>query len=122
MRTALSFMLLGLMAQPLLVAAQALVPGKYTGNMNFLWSGKPMQEMVTLTIDKVEGNQIEGVAWVGTKLCHVDTPVHGQLDGDTLKVTGKAVKQDCGIRWELKVKGSKLEGTTPGGSTIVLSK
>ena len=122
MRTALSFMLLGLIVQAPLAAAQVLEPGKYTGNMNFLWSGKPMQEMVTLTIDKVEGNQIEGVAWVGTKLCHVDTPVHGQLDGDTLKVTGKAVKQDCGIRWELKVKGNKLEGTTPGGSTIVLSK
>ena len=122
MRTALGFVLLGLMVQPLLVAAQELAPGKYTGNMNFLWSGKPMQEMVTLTIDKVEGNQIEGVAWVGTKLCRVDTPVQGQLNGDTLKVTGKAVKQDCGIRWELKVKGNKLEGTTPGGSTIVLSK
>ena len=122
MRTALGFVLLGLMVQPLLVAAQVLAPGKYTGNMNFLWVGKPMQEMVTLTIDKVEGNQIEGVAWVGTKRCRVDTPVQGQLNGDTLKVTGKAVKEDCGIRWELKVEGNKLEGTTPAGYTIVLSK
>ena len=122
MRTALGFVLLGLMVQPLLVAAQALVPGKYTGNMNFLWQGKPMQEMVTLTIDKVEGNQIQGVAWVGTKLCRVDTPVQGQLDGDTLKVTGKAVKENCGIRWELKVEGNKLKGTTPAGNAIALSK
>jgi len=81
-----------------------------------------MQEMVTLTIDKVEGNQIEGVAWVGIKLCRVDTPVQGQLSGDKLKVTGKPVKQDCGIRWDLKVEGNKLEGTTPSGYTIVLSK
>ena len=122
MRTAVGFVLLGLMVQPLLVAAQALTPGKYTGNMNFMWVGKPMQEMVTLTLDKVEGNRIQGVAWVGTKRCQVDTPVQGQLEGDMLKVTGKAVKEDCGIRWEMKVVGNKLEGTTPGGSTIVLSK
>ena len=122
MRTAVGFVLLGLMVQPLLVAAQALTPGKYTGNMNFMWMGKPMQEMVTLTLDKVEGNRIQGAAWVGTKRCQVDTPVQGQLEGDMLKVTGKAVKEDCGIRWELKVVGDKLEGTTPGGSTIVLSK
>ena len=87
-----------------------------------MWVAKPMQEMVTLTLDKVEENQIQGVAWVGTKRCQVDTPVQGRLDGDVLKVTGKAVKEDCGIRWELKVVGNKLEGTTPGGSTIVLSK
>ena len=122
MRTALGFLLLGLMVQPVLVAAQVLTPGKYTGNTNFIWVGKPMQEMVTLTIDKVDGNQIQGVAWVGTKRCRVDTPVQGHLSGDTLKVTGKAVKEDCGIRWELKVDGNKLEGTTPGGSTIVLSR
>ena len=122
MRTAVGVVLLGLMVQPLLVAAQTVAPGKYTGNINFMWLGKPMHEMVTLTVDKVEGNQIQGVAWVGTKRCQVDTPVQGQLDGDALKVLGKAVKEDCGIRWELKVVGNKLEGTTPGGSTIVLSK
>ena len=122
MRTAHGFVLLGLVVQPLLVAAQGLAPGKYSGNVNFLWAGKPMQELVTLTIDKVEGNQIEGVAWVGMKRCRVDTPVRGQLSGDTLKVTGKALKEDCGIRWELKIDGNKLEGTTPSGYTIVLSK
>ena len=90
--------------------------------MSFLWSGKPMQDMVTLAIDKVQGNQVEGVSWVGTKRCRVDTPVQGRLDGDTLKVTGKAVKEDCGIRWELKVAGNKLEGTTPGGNAIVLQR
>ena len=77
---------------------------------------------MSLTIDKVEGNQIEGVARVGTKRCRVDTPVQGQLDGDTLKVTGKAVNEDCGIRWELKVDGNKLEGKTPAGYPIALSK
>ena len=122
MRTSVGCVVFGLMFQPPVVAAQGLAPGKYTGNINFMWVGKPMQEMVTLTLDKVEGNQIQGVAWVGTKRCQVDTPVQGRLDGDVLKVTGKAVKEDCGIRWELKVVGNKLEGTTPGGSTISLSK
>ena len=122
MRASLGLMLVGLMFQAPVVAAQELAPGKYTGQINFTWVGKPMQEMVTLSVDKVQGNQIEGVAWVGTKRCQVDTPVQGRLDGDVLKVTGKAVKEDCGIRWELKVVGNKLEGTTPGGSTISLSK
>ena len=122
MRASLGLMLVGLMLQAPVVAAQELAPGKYTGQINFTWVGKPMQEMVTLSVDKVQGNQIEGVAWVGTKRCQVDTPVQGRLDGDVLKVTGKAVKEDCGIRWELKVVGNKLEGTTPGGSTISLSK
>ncbi|HQR22799.1 MAG TPA: hypothetical protein PLE54_18790 [Burkholderiaceae bacterium] len=122
MRKLFGLALLGLLIQPLPAAAQELAPGKYTGNMSFLWSGKPMQDMVTLTIDKVQGNRFEGVAWVGTKRCQVDTPVQGRLDGDTLKVTGKAVKEDCGIRWELKVVGNKLEGTTPGGNAIVLHR
>jgi hypothetical protein len=122
MRNAPALLLLGLMVQPLVVAAQTVAPGKYTGYMHFTWAGKPMQEMATLTIEKVDGNEIQGVAWVGTKRCRVDTPVQGKLDGDALKVTGKAVKEDCGIRWELKVAGNKLEGTTPAGNTIVLTK
>ncbi len=122
MRNVVVFALFGLLVQPLPAVAQALAPGKYTGHIAFLWMGKPVQEMVRLTIDKVEGNQSEGTAWVGTKLCSVDTPVRGEIEGDMLKVRGKAVKENCGIRWDLKVSGSTLEGTTPNGSTLRLSR
>jgi len=122
MRTALGCALLGLLVLPPLVAAQTLVPGKYKGNVEFLFSGKPIQEMVTLTIDKVEGNQFEGVAWVGIKICRVDTPVRGRLEGDTLVVTGKPLKDNCGIRWDLKGDGNKFEGKSSNGNTITLSR
>jgi len=122
MRIVYGISLLFVLVQPLAVGAQALAPGKYTGTYSYTWVGKPMQDMVTLTIESVEGNQFQGVAWVGNKTCRVDTPVRGQLEGDTLKVTGKAVKENCGIRWEMKVEGGKLEGKTPAGNQIVLSK
>jgi len=123
MRTTFVIAAFGLFIAPLAVQAQTtLAPGKYQGNINFLWSGRPMQEMVTLTVDKVEGDRFEGVAWVGIKLCRVDTPVHGQIDGDSVKVTGKGVKDNCGIRWDLKLDGNKLEGTASGGNKLVLSR
>jgi hypothetical protein len=121
-RFALACALLGFLSQPFTASAQSLAPGKYTGTFYYLWMGKPMQDMVTLTIETVEGNQFQGTAWLGNKLCRVDTPVKGRLDGETLTVTGKAVKEGCGIRWELKAEGTKFEGKTSGGNTITLSK
>ena len=121
-RIAVGCALLGLLGQPSAVMAQSLVPGKYTGNFSYLWVGKPMQDMATLTIETVDGNQFQGVAWLGNKNCRVDTPVRGRLDGETLTVTGKPVKEGCGVRWELKVEGSKLEGKTSSGNAISLSR
>jgi hypothetical protein len=113
-----------LMPPPLLVLAQAITPGKYNGKVEFTWSGdgRRMSEMATLSIDKVEGDRFEGVAWVGYSFCKVDTPVQGRLEGDLLKVRGKPVKEKCGISWDLKVDGNKLEGKTPAGNEIKLSK
>ena len=122
MRIAVSCALLGLLGQPSAVVAQSPAPGKYTGTYSYLWMGKPMQDMVTLTIESVEGNQFQGVAWVGNKTCRVDTPVRGRLDGETLTVTGKAVKEGCGVRWDLKVEGTKFEGKSSGGNAITLSR
>ena len=122
MRTAFGWALLGLLVLPPLAAGQTLTPGKYKGTVEFLFSGKPILEMVTLTIDTVEGNQFEGIAWVGIKICRVDTPVRGRLDGDTLIVTGKPLKDNCGIRWELKGDGNKFEGKSSNGNPITLSK
>jgi hypothetical protein len=121
-RIAVGCALLGLIGQPSAVLAQSLEPGKYTGTFSYLWMDKPMQDMATLTIETVDGNQFQGVAWLGSKLCRVDTPVRGRLDGETLTVTGKPVKDGCGVRWDLKVKGTKFEGKTSGGNTITLSK
>jgi hypothetical protein len=109
---------------PLSVLAQSIAPGKYSGRVEFTWAGdaRRMSEMVTLTIDKVEGDRFEGVAWVGFKFCQVDTPVQGRLEGDLLKVRGKPVKEKCGISWDLKVDGNKLEGKSSSGNEIKLSK
>jgi hypothetical protein len=85
-------------------------------------AGKPFNETVTLTIDKVDGDRVVGVAWVGSRLCSVDTPFTGRLEGDTLKLRGAPLKEKCGVNWELKVAGDKLEGTTAGGYTVRLSK
>lgn len=121
-RIVLGCALLGWLGQPSVALAQSLAPGKYTGNFQYLWMGKPMQDMVTLTIESVEGKEFKGVAWQGNRTCRVDTPVLGRLDGETLIVTGKPVKEGCGIRWDLKVDGAKLEGKTFGGNSITLSK
>jgi hypothetical protein len=77
---------------------------------------------VTFTIDNVDGKEVHGVAWVGTPLCSVDTPVKGTLEGDLLKVRGTPLKERCGINWELKVAGSKLDGKTGAGVPLVLSR
>jgi hypothetical protein len=123
MRQSIGFALLGLLISPALSWAQTVSPGKYAGNMQFVGpAGKPWTEMVTLTVDKVDGDQISGVAWVGTKFCQVDTPVQGRLEGDILKVRGAPVKEKCGINWELKVVGNKLEGKTVTGNVLTLSK
>jgi len=124
MRHSIGVALFGLLISPLPVLAQAIAPGKYTGRMEFKWAGdgRLMSEMVTLTIEKVEGDRFQGVAWVGVKSCKVDTPVQGRLEGDVLKVRGAPVKEKCGISWDLKVDGNKLEGKTSTGSALTLSK
>ena len=123
MRCFIGLALVALSLPPRLVLAQTVSPGKYTGRMELVNpAGKPMNETVTLTIDKVDGDRVEGVAWVGTRLCSVDTPFTGRLEGDTLKLRGAPLKEKCGVNWELKVVGDKLEGTTAGGNTVRLSK
>ena len=122
MRTAFCCALLGVLVQPFIAAAQSLAPGKYSGTIRYQWMDKPMQDMATLTIESVDGNQFQGVAWVGNKTCRVDTPVRGKLEGDTLTVSGKPVKEGCGVRWELKGDGSRFEGKSAGGNAITLSK
>ena len=103
--------------------AQQLAPGKYTGRMEFTSpAGKPINETVTLTIEKVDGDRVEGIAWVGTRLCSVDTPFAGRLEGDTLKLRGAPLKEKCGVNWDLKVAGDKLEGTTASGYAVRLSR
>jgi hypothetical protein len=124
MRRLIGVALFGLLISPLPILAQAMAPGKYSGRMEFIWpgDGRRMSEMVTLTIDKVEGDRFEGIAWVGIRACQVDTPVRGRLEGDVLKVRGAPVKEKCGINWDLKVDGNKLEGKSSTGSEIKLSK
>jgi hypothetical protein len=100
--------------------AQQLAPGKYSGRVDYVAGGTQRNDSVSLNIEKVEGNRFQGSAWVGTPNCRADVPVQGKLDGDTMKVWGKGEK--CGVKWELKLEGDKLEGTTSGGSSVRLSK
>jgi hypothetical protein len=47
-----------------------------------------MSLMVKLTIDKVEEDQVQGIAWVGWDPCRVDMPVQGRIEGGVLKLWG----------------------------------
>jgi len=107
---------------PMSVLAQTIQPGKYTGRVQFVFMGKPVSHMATLTVEKVADERIWGVAWLGGELCRVDTPVQGRIEGGVLKLWGNPVKEGCGIRWELKFVGNKLEGTLANGGTVTLSK
>jgi hypothetical protein len=102
--------------------AQSVTPGKYTGRVDFMVAGNAVGQTAELTIVKVEGDRIEGVAWVGVTFCRVDTPVTGRIEGDVLKVRGKAVKENCGVSWDLKMADDVLEGTTSRGNAIRMSK
>ncbi len=123
MRSFVQVSLLVLATAAAAATAQTIAPGKYTGNkIGTTASGKPDSNMVTLTIEKVEGDQVQGVAWVGGKHCRVDVPAEGQLNGDVLTLTGKSDKDKCGFKWQLKVIGDKLEGKTGSGDVLNLSK
>jgi hypothetical protein len=113
----------GVAAASTAVAQVQLQPGKYTGRMEYVNpAGKPMNDTVTLIIEKSGPEGFEGVAWDGRRNCQVDTPVQGRWDGATLKVRGKALKDGCGVSWELKTAGDALEGTGTGGKTLKLSR
>jgi hypothetical protein len=122
MRVAFLVALLVHAAVPSMLFAQSLTPGKYSGRMEYRdKADRPRSDMVTLTIDKADGNQFEGVAWIGTPNCRRDVPVRGKIDGDTLKVRG-GEKEECSVRWDLKWAGDALEGSATRGRTIRLSK
>ncbi len=86
-------------------------------------------DQIELKIDKVEGGTVQGTITrfeQNQGFCRGDGPVVGVLEGDKLNLqTEKAasgLKEGCGVNFELKVTGEKLEGKSPSGSTLVLSK
>jgi hypothetical protein len=108
--------------------AQGLTPGKYSGTTTFVaGTGKTVTNQIEIKIDKVEGGAVQGtVTRFGQGFCRGDVPFVGVLEGDKLTLeTDKAasgVKDGCGVNFELKANGDKLEGKSPSGSTLVLSK
>jgi hypothetical protein len=123
MRSLISLGLVALLLPSFPLLAQTVSPGKYSGQIEFQGpGGRQVRSTVMFNVEKVEGDQVHGVAWFGTPNCSVDTPVQGKLEGDTLKVRGAPVKERCGVNWELKVAGDKLEGKTSTGIALVLSK
>ena len=113
-----------------LAFAQGLTTGKYSGTTTFVAAtGKTITEQIELKIDKVEGGTVQGTITRFESqqgFCRGDVPVVGVLEGDKLNLqTEKAasgLKEGCGVNFELKVTGEKLEGKSPSGSTLVLSK
>jgi hypothetical protein len=109
--------------------AQGLTPGKYSGAISFVGpAGHGRTDPLAIKIDKVEGGTVQGtVTRVDSSgFCRGDVPVVGVLEGDKLTLqTDKAasgVKEGCGVNFELKVNGEKLEGKHASGSPFVLSK
>ncbi len=108
--------------------AEGLTTGKYSGTTTFVTTiGKTRTDQIEIKIDKVEGGTVQGtVTRLGQGFCRGDVPVVGVLEGDKLTLqTDKAasgVKEGCGVNFELKANGEKLEGKSPSGSTLVLSK
>jgi hypothetical protein len=121
MRRSFGLVTSGLLLLTFPAVGQQLEPGKYSGRVEYIAAGTARSQMVSLTVEKVEGDRFEGIAWVGTANCGVDVPVRGKWEGDTLKVRGKADK-GCGIGWDLKRAGDALEGKTSGGNSIRISK
>ena len=130
MRTLLGVVIVVLLSPLHLAFAQGLTTGKYSGTTTFVAAtGKTMTEQIELKIDKVEGGTVQGTITrfeQGQGFCSGDVPVVGVLEGDKLNLqTEKAasgLKEGCGVNFELKVTGAKLEGKSPSGSTLVLSK
>ena len=112
--------------------AQGLTPGKYSGTTSFVSpAGNAKTDRFEIKIDKVEGGTVQGTVsdfrshWSGG-FCRGDVPVVGVLEGDKLTLhtdrAASGVKEGCGLNFELRVTGEKLEGKSPSGSTLVLSK
>ena len=130
MRTLLGVGIVVLLSPLHLAFAQGLTTGKYSGTTTFVAAtGRTITAQIELKIDKVEGGTVQGtITRSGSHqgFCRGDVPVVGVLEGDKLNLqTEKAasgLKEGCGVNFELKVTGEKLEGKSPSGSTFVLSK
>lgn len=114
---------LGFVASDLAFAQALPAPGKYMGHIGFVTAtGMYRTAAVTLLVESREADTFSGIAWDGRSPCRIDTPVTGRLQGDSLKVRGKALKDKCGIKWELRLVGDRLEGTDAGGHSLHLSR
>ena len=130
MRTLLGVVIVVLLSPLHLAFAQGLTTGQYSGPTTFVAAtGRTITAQIELKIDKVEGGTVQGtITRSGSHqgFCRGDVPVVGVLEGDKLNLqTEKAasgLKEGCGVNFELKVTGEKLEGKSPSGSTFVLSK
>jgi hypothetical protein len=109
-----------------IASAQELAPGKYKGTLDWLTpQGHTRSDAIELVIDRVEGGAVHGVATFYQTNCRGDLEVQGKVDGDMLKlrhVTKGGVTGQCGVNWELKVAGNKLEGQSKSGNRIRMSR
>ncbi|MDZ7653201.1 MAG: hypothetical protein U5L03_11965 [Burkholderiaceae bacterium] len=115
-----AFALLGVLMVPIAATAQALAPGKYSGRMEYVeTSGKTVSDLTTLTIEKIDGDRVQGTAYIGFQSCREDVPFSGRIVGDKLTVGAKHSKEMCSFHWDLTVSGNKLEGKSRSGKVAV---
>jgi hypothetical protein len=77
------------------------------------WRAAGFSDVVQRVVTRFEG------------ACRGDIPVKGVLEGDKLAlrhVAKAGVREDCGLNWELRVAGQKLEGKTKSGDALRLSR
>ncbi len=128
MRTLLGVVVVVLLSPSHPAFAEGLTPGKYSGTTTFVGAGgNSLTDQIEIKIDKVEGGTVQGtVTRFGQGFCRGDVRVVGVLEGDKLTLqTDKAAsgfKEGCGLNFELKANGEKLEGKSSSGSKLVLSK
>jgi hypothetical protein len=116
----MSLSLLGMLMIPIVATAQALAPGKYSGRLEYVEiSGRTVSDLSTLTIEKIDGDRVQGTAYIGFQFCREDVPFSGRIVGDKLTVGGKHAKEMCNFLWDLTVSGDKLEGKSRSGKVSV---
>lgn len=105
------------------ILAQSLALGEYSGSIQGNGPGGDVfHAPIRLTIERVAGDRFEGNVWVGIRNCLRDVPVRGRVIGETVRVRALDKQNNCGVHWDLKKDGDRLEWTGPRGHYVQLSK
>jgi hypothetical protein len=125
MRVAAALLIVAGAAASLVVLAEDLQPGRYTGSFTKQGNRNIEQWGIALQIDSVDQGVVKGMASRYRGNCKGDVPIQGKLDGNTLEIreTEKGGRAgDCGFRATLTVEGKRLVGKMGSGEPAELSR